>query len=162
MCPLPRRGGFCPQLDVSGGSRVCHRTRTPRTQDRVEETDFGQSRFGQSIFGHRGFGQSQFWPVLFWPIRYWPFGSGCVSWPRRGGPRGGRPKISRFFFRVPLPLSLFSSLSLWGSSRGFWWCLKRRGFEMFTFGLSGCRVKPRRPRSRRGFTRQPESPNVHI
>ena len=28
--------------------------------------------------------------------------------------------------------------------------------------FSGCCVKPRRPRSRQGFTRQPESPNVHI
>ena len=28
--------------------------------------------------------------------------------------------------------------------------------------FSGCRVKPQRPQKPRGFTRQPESPNVHI
>ena len=37
----------------------------------------------------------------------------------------------------------------------FWWCLKRRGPEMFTFGVLGLLC-------RRGFTQQPESPNVHI
>ena len=35
-------------------------------------------------------------------------------------------------------------------------CLKRRGPEMCTFGLSGCRVKPRRLWGRRGFTRPRE------
>ena len=36
----------------------------------------------------------------------------------------------------------------------FWWCLKRRGAQVCTFGLSGCCVKPRRLR---GFTRRPKN-----
>ena len=38
--------------------------------------------------------------------------------------------------------------------------LAGRDPQMCPFGLSDCRVKPRRLRGRRGFTRQPESPNV--
>ena len=40
--------------------------------------------------------------------------AGLEGW----GPEGGGPKISRFFFPLPLPFSLFFSLSLWGSYRG--------------------------------------------
>ena len=54
------------------------------------------------------------------------------------GPEGGRPKISRLFFPLPLPFSLFFSLSL---SEGllveFWWCLKRRDPHMCPFGVLG-------------------------
>ena len=40
---------------------------------------------------------------------------------------------------------------------------ERRDPQMCTFGLSGCRVKPRRLRGRRGFTRQPvNSKRAHL
>ena len=63
------------------------------------------------------------------------------------GPRSARsarpPKISLFFL---LSRSHFRSFSLSGGLLvEFWWCLKRRDPQMCTFGLSGCRVKPRRP-----------------
>ena len=59
-------------------------------------------------------------------------------------PKGGGPKNFALFF--PPPATIFFLLSLsWGPFVEFWWSLKRRGPEMCTFGLSGCRVKPRRP-----------------
>ena len=52
-----------------------------------------------------------------------------------------------FFFPRPPPFSF----SLGGPFVGFWWCLlKRQSRQMCTFGLSGCRVKPRRAEGRRG------------
>ena len=59
---------------------------------------------------------------------------------RRVGARRRRAQNFAFFFPSPAPISLFFSLS--GGLVEFWWCLKRRGPEMCTFGLSGCRVKP--------------------
>ena len=59
-----------------------------------------------------------------------------------GGPKGGRPKISRFFPSLAPIFVLFLSFS-GGLLVEFWWCLKRRDPQMCTFGLSGCRVKPR-------------------
>ena len=47
--------------------------------------------------------------------------------------------------------------SFFPSSVSLFLCLKRRDPQMCTFRLSGCRVKPRRLRGRRGFTRQPEN-----
>ena len=73
-----------------------------------------------------------------------------------GARRGGRPKISRFFFSLPPETSLFL-LSLGGLLVEFWWCLKRRALKCVRLEFSGCRVKPRRPQSRPGFTRQPEN-----
>ena len=71
---------------------------------------------------------------------------------RRLGPRRVGPKCRAF-----LSLSrrnFHSFFSLWGLLVEFWLWLKRPGAQMCTFGLSGCRVKPRRLR---GFTRQPEN-----
>ena len=69
--------------------------------------------------------------------------------PKGGAPKGGGPKILRFFF--PPPATIFFLLSLsWGPFVEFWWCLKRRGPEMCTFGVLGlsCEAlaapKPRR------------------
>ena len=88
------------------------------------------------------------------------------------GPEGvGQRKVEasrvgaqNFALSLPFPVTIFALLvSLWESSRGFFggvW--KSRGRQMFTFGVLGSRVKPRRPRSRLGFTRQPGSPNVHM
>ena len=67
-----------------------------------------------------------------------------------GAPEGWGPKI------FPSPATFFILLSLGGPFLEFSWCLKRRDLEMCTFGISGCRVKPRRLRGRRGFTRQPK------
>ena len=74
-----------------------------------------------------------------------------------GGPKGGRPKISRFFF-FPLPLHVRSfcvSLGVFSLNFGGIW--KHRGRQMCTFGLSGCRVNPPRLWGRQGLTRQPEN-----
>ena len=51
-------------------------------------------------------------------------------------------------FALFLPFSATVSLFLCLSGCllvEFWWCFERRNPEMCTFGLSGCRVKPRRP-----------------
>ena len=90
--------------------------------DATEGTDFGQSRFGHpdlTNVGQSNFGQSI-------------FGSGCVCHggaPKGGGPKGGPRRvggaqISRFFFLLPSPFSLFLSLSGYLLVE-FWWCLKR-------------------------------------
>ena len=56
--------------------------------------------------------------------------------PKGGAPKGGGPKISRFFF--PPPATIFFLLTFsWGPHVEFWWCLKRRGPEMCTFGVLG-------------------------
>ena len=65
-----------------------------------------------------------------------------------------------FFFSLPPPCSFFFSLSQGVSSWNFGGVFEAPGPS--NVYVSGRRVKPRRPQSRRGFTRQPESPNVHI
>ena len=71
--------------------------------------------------------------------------------PKSGGPWAGVPKISHFFFSpLPLPFSLFFSLSLWGSS----WCLKRRESQMCTFGVLGLSCEKEEKRKRKGGTRE--------
>ena len=50
-------------------------------------------------------------------------------------PKGGGPKISRFFF--PSSRRNFLSSLSWGPLVEFWWCLKHRGPEMCTFGVLG-------------------------
>ena len=47
-----------------------------------------------------------------------------------------RPKFHAVFFTFPPQFSFFL-LSLWGPSVEFWWCLKRPGPEMCTFGVLG-------------------------
>ena len=87
-------------------------------------------------------------------------GRGPKGWgaPKGGALKGGPPKISLFFFPLPTQFS-FLLPSLGGPFVGFWRCSKRRDPERCTFG--GC-VKRQRPQSLLWFTRQPESPNVHI
>ena len=72
---------------------------------------------------------------------------GCVqdlAGPPSAGtpPSAGPPKISLFFFNLTATIFLF----LW-SFRGILVVFEGLDPEMCTFGLSGCRVKPRRPRS---------------
>ena len=69
---------------------------------------------------------------LLAPTAFWPFLANAKVGPRRVG----RPEFRVFFF-----------LS-WGPFVEFWWCLKRQDPQMCTFGLSGCRVKPRAVRRR--------------
>ena len=84
-----------------------------------------------------------------------------VGHRRVGGPQGGGPKILRFF-PSPATISLFF-VSLWGCSCGIVSAVQSRiPFKLCVWASLGHFVKPRRSRSRRGFTRQPESPNVHI
>ena len=70
------------------------------------------------------------------------FGSRCVSWSQKVGPKGGCPESGGpkfvFFFHVPPLFSLFSSLS-GGLFVEFWWCSKRRALKC---SRSGCLVKP--------------------
>ena len=53
-----------------------------------------------------------------------------------GGQKGGGPKISRFFFSSPAARFVLF-FPLWGLLVEFWWCLKRRGAQMCTFGVLG-------------------------
>ena len=86
-----------------------------------------------------------------------PKGLGPKVWARRVG----SPKFRAFFsFSRSHFHSFFLSLGVFVE---FWWCFGRSGPQMclfFAFKLS-CE-SPRQPSGRRGFTGQPESPNVHI
>ena len=90
--------------------------------------------------------------------------------PPRAGPPSSPPRHPPSPRRTPSPgphkISLFFSVarifflsSSWGSSGGILVVfLKAGGPEMCTFGLSGCRVKPPRPRGIGAFDRIVTSP----
>ena len=63
--------------------------------------------------------------------------------PFRGPPFPWTAQNFTLLFPLPPSFSFFSSLS-GGLLVEFWSCLKRRDPLLCTFGLSGCRVKPRR------------------
>ena len=118
-------------------------------------------------FGQTAFGQNSCFK-LFWPcVCVFKIFGGCLqdfgaSPLDTSSPSAGPPKISLFFFSLPPEVSFFLP-SLGGLLVEFWWCLKRQDPQMCTLGLSGCRVKTRRLRGRRGFTRQPEnSKRAHL
>ena len=68
-----------------------------------------------------------------------PKGGGPEGW---GGPKGGCPEDFALFF--PSPATIFILSSSWGSFRGiFGGVIEGRDPQMCTFGLTGCRVKPR-------------------
>ena len=122
---------------------------------------------------------SGFWPIHFWPIHFcvlrcvvlcvvccvacccfygscwwcgcW-FGHPSAGHPSARHPSARHPSISLFLFPLPSPLRSFC-LSLCVFSSNFGGVCEDRDPQMCTFGLSGCRVKPRRLRGR-GFTRQ--------
>ena len=73
------------------------------------------------------------------PQKVWPK-------PRKNrAPKGGGHNITRFFSLSPAPIfALFVSLSLGVLSLNFGGVFEGRDPQMCTFGLSGCRVKPRR------------------
>ena len=64
--------------------------------------------------------------------------------PSAGPPSAGPPKISLFFFPFPPPFRSFC-VSLGVFSLNFGGVFEGQNPKMCTFGLSGCRVKPRRP-----------------
>ena len=82
-----------------------------------------------------------------------------VGPPRVGAQlkRLGGPKFRAVF---PSPANNFFLSSLSWMSRGILVVFEAPGPEMCTLGVLG--LSSRRPRSHRGFTQQPESPNVHI
>ena len=108
----------------------------------AEGTDFGQSRFGHpdlTNLGQSNFGQSNSGSgVCHGPKggaqtqkKSGPEVWGPEGWPRKAGPEGWGtegwgPKISRFFFRLPPPVSLFFSLTVC-LLVVFWWCLEAPG-----------------------------------
>ena len=72
------------------------------------------------------------------PEGWGPEGWGPEGWgPEGGGPERWGPKISRFFFHSPATVFFFFSPSLLVFFVEFWWCLKRRGAQMCTFGVLG-------------------------
>ena len=72
-------------------------------------------------------------------------------------------QIFALFFLSPAG-NFILSFSLWEVfSLNFGGVFEGRGAQIYTFGLSGCSVKPRRLRGRRGFTQQPEnSKRAHL
>ena len=144
--------------------------RLPRCEDPSRRTHHPQSLKPTKVRSSRGIGETRIGTCaccrhkrtsLFASRVSATVADACAPWRRDvltqakgGGPEGWglegwKPKISRFFSLSRH--NVHSSLPLLG------WCLKRRDPDMCTFGLSGCRVKPRRLRGRRGFTRQPEN-----
>ena len=77
----------------------------------LAKTKFGQKNIGQSIFG-----------------------TGVCH---GGTPKGGGPKISRFFPLSRTPIFALFCLSLSGCLLVDFWCLKRRDPQMCTFGVPG-------------------------
>ncbi len=121
---------------------------------------FGQTESGQNH--NRPKSTGRIWPIFvgrIWPDRIWPFFvfGGMVGGPKGWGARRvGGPKFHAFFSLSRRKLHSF--LPLWGLLVEFWWCLKRRGAQMCTFGVLGLSCE-----GRRGFTRQPEnSKRAHL
>ena len=122
---------------------------------------FGQFRL-RPISTSAKFNFGQFLDSEFWDDKVWtqksgggPKGGGPK--PRKSGaPKGGAPKggAQNFALFFPSSATMFFLLSLsWGPCVEFWWCLKRRGPEMCTFGVLGLScASPDSPRT----------PNVHI
>ena len=119
---------------AAGANLAAFRRPNPPGRDR------GQTCFGHpylAAFSQTEFGQDHIWPQFtgrIWPSSFAEFGRFLLTewrmWPILFlvGPEGwaegvGGPKISRFFFSLPLEISFFL-LSL-----GFFvefWCLKHR------------------------------------
>ena len=95
--------------------------------------------------------------VFFW----WKMFGGCLQ--EFGAPPPDRPKFRSLFFSLSCR-KFHSFFFLWGVfSLNFGGVFEGRDPQMCTFGLSGCRVKPRRLRGRQGFTQQPEnSKRAHL
>ena len=81
--------------------------------------------------------------------------------PLRRTPSAGPPTL---FFSLSRNSFILFSLSWWSFSLNFGGVFEDRDPQMCTFGLSGCRVKPRRPHQTGppGLAHEPQTPNVHI
>ena len=92
------------------------------------------------------------------------FGLPWTTFRRTPPPLDRTAQNFALFLPFPATVSLFLCLS--GCLLvEFWWCFEGRNLEMCTSGLSGCRVKPRRPHQTGppGHTRQPEnSKRAHL
>ena len=96
---------------MRGGARLWPIRLRPTCFSELGQFDFGQFELGQFDLGQTNFSLNWWFSLL-------------------GAPKGGRPKISRFFPHLPPPFrSLCVSLSVFVE---FWWCLKRRCFHLHT------------------------------
>ena len=154
----------------------------------LAKTDFGQNR----LWPKPTLAQNRLWPNRLWPkptLAKTDFDLlcvvccvvlcvcvVCVAWVLVGfhvwvlvsrfgldrPPSPGPPKISRFFSLSRRKIRFFLP-SLGVFSWNFGGVFEGWETKMCTFRFSGCRVKPRRFRGRRGFTRQPEnSKRAHL
>ena len=91
------------------------------------------------------------------------FGASPPDPPPPDRPSPAPPKISLFFFSLPPEISFFL-LSLGVFSLNSGGVFEDRDAQMCTFGLSGCRVEPRRPQTGPpGLAHDsPRTPNAHI
>ena len=136
----------------------------------------GSDLFWPIRFGPIHFWANPFWANPFWANPFWAKFSVCgpeewglrrVGAPKGGGQKGGEAQNFALFSLSRSIFALF--VSLWVSSRGFLVVSGSAGaVKCVRLEFSGCRVKPRRPQSRRGFTRQPraqtrifEGPGLH-
>ena len=90
---------------------------------------------------------------------------GCVQGPSAGRPFPWTAQNFALFFPSPATVFILFSLSCWPFSLNFGGVFEDRDPQMCTFGLSGCRVKPRRPHQTGppGLAHDsPRTPNVHI
>ena len=162
-CGVPCGGERRRTIVVSFGCRTeepnLHDQHVCGTARRESAIDFGQFRLRPAFFfffstsanstsANFDFGQFRLRPIStsanFWMLNFGTTKSGAPKGgapkggaPKGGAPKGGGPKISRFFFPLPPQLSFFSP--------SLWWCLKRRGPEMCTFGVLGLSCEARGP-----------------
>ena len=109
-------------------------------------------------------GLALLWLWLLWLLLVDFPGPPSAGPPSTGPPPPDRPNISLFFFPFPPPFRSFC-VSLGVFSLNFGVVFEFRNPKMCTFGLSGCRVKPRRPHQTGppGLAHDsPRTPNVHI
>ena len=105
-------------------------------------------------------------PLRRTPLRRTPLRPPSAGPPSAGPPSAG-PTAQNFalFFPSPATIFILFSLSCWSFSLNFGGVFEDRDPQMCTFGLSGCRVKPRRPHQTGppGLAHDsPRTPNVHI
>ena len=114
----------------------------------------GQPSAGQPSAGQPSAGQ----PSTRQPSTGQPPDNPPTDNPPPDNPPPDRPKIRSFFSLLPPQFSFFF-LSLGVLSWNFVGVFEGRNPEMCTFGLSGCRVKPRRPQATR-LPKMPKKPTV--
>ena len=119
---------------------------------------------------HRVLGPANFGQIQFWANPFLAQIGVLVVWPRRvGAPKGGPRRVGGpegfcAFFPSPAPFSLFLFVS--GCLLVvFWWCLKRRGSQMSTFGVLGLSCEAPAASGPPGFhttTREPKRTHFRV